>query len=404
MSDTPSEGTDPTEETLGLDPSSPDGEAPDGEPADGEPGRSRRWMIIAGAVLAAMLIAGGITFALLSGSEEEPAPTTSSTTTTTLVTTTTEPPSGPVAPLTGLRIPEEDGVLLLRPALAVKIDNDPKAVPQWGLAGADLVFELRVEGISRFLAVYHSQDVGEIGPVRSARTSDPDLLAAFGRPLTAWSGANPATNSMMRSLDWIQNVSQDRLRDAYRRERSRKAPHNLVLDAPAAFRAAVEPVVVPTPVFEYLADGEAVPGEAVPGVEVRIGFSRGEFVWSEERAGWLRWSDGTALTGEYPGGSEPVQVAATNVVVLETAYGTSSADPRSPEAISVGEGRAWVFTAGRGVEGRWQRTDRTSPWTLTTVEGLPLKLTPGPTWIEMPSQGAEPTTLSAEVAQRRLES
>lgn len=360
-----------------------------------EGGGSRRKAIVIGVAVAAVALGAVLAFVLLRGDEEpEPAPTS----TTTTVTTTTQPPTGPVAPLTGLRVPEDRASLLERPALAVKVDNHPNAVSQWGLADADVVLELQVEGISRFLAVYHSQDVGDVGPVRSARTSDPDLLAMFGRPLTAWSGANPATTSIMRSLDWIQDVSVDRLRGAYRRVDLRRAPHNLVLDARQAFAAADEPAVVPTPLFTYRDEDELPEGEPVPGVSIGVGLSRSEYVWDEERAGWLRWSGGEPLHAAPEGDRAGEQVAPANVVVLETSYGRSAADPRSPEAISLGEGRAWIYTAGRLVEGRWERHERTQPWTFTRPDGSPVLLTPGTTWVAMPAVGSAPELLTAEAA------
>lgn len=360
-------------------------------------GLDRRKAMIIAAVVAGLLVAAGVVALVLLGGDDEPPPRPARTTTTT-VTTTTQPPVGPVAPLTGLRVPEDRAQLLERPALAVKIDNHPKAVSQWGLADADVVLELQVEGISRFLAVYHSQETGDVGPVRSARTSDPDLLAMFGRPLTAWSGANPDTTAVMRSLEWIQDVSHNGLPDAYRRDRSRRAPHNLVLDSRQAFAAAVDPIVVPTPLFEYRNEGELPAGEPVPGVSVGVGLSRSEYVWDDERGGWLRWSGGERLNAFPEGDRSEEQVAPTNIVVLETAYGRSSADPRSPEAVSIGEGRAWVYTSGRLVEGRWERHERTQPWTLVAADGSPVHLTPGTTWVAMPTVGQEPELLTAEAA------
>lgn len=350
----------------------------------------RRRALIIGAVL--LIALGGLGVALLLGGTdtEEPAAPPPDTSTTTIV----EVPSGTPAPLTGLPVADDELHLIGRPALGVKIDNHPDSLPPWGMHLADIVLEVRVEGISRFLAVFHSREVGDVGPVRSARTSDPDLFAAFGRPLAAWSGANPATRSIMRQTEWIQDVSADRRADAYRRDRRARAPHNLVLDAPAAFDASSEPIVLPTPVFEYRDDGEAPSGEPVAGVELSVGISRSQYVWDAERDGWRRWSDGTALDG-IGADDERVVVAPTNVVVLETDYVASEADPKSPEAVSVGEGRAWVYTGGNVVEGRWRRDDRTAPWTLTTADGAPIRLGRGSTWIAMPSERGTPVTMDA---------
>ena len=77
-------------------------------------------------------------------------------------------------PLTGM--PITDPALAARPALVVKIDNHPDARPQSGLNQADIVFELLVEGITRYALVFGSTLPTTVGPVRSARSSDIDLL------------------------------------------------------------------------------------------------------------------------------------------------------------------------------------------------------------------------------------
>ena len=74
-------------------------------------------------------------------------------------------------------------------------------------------------------------------------------------------------------------------------------------------------------------------------------------------------------------------VAPTNVVVLQSAYRESWADARSPEAISMGAGRAWVFSQGRVTAGMWSRTDHTRGFDLLDPSGQPMTLRRGTTWI-----------------------
>src|SRR5580693_5154012 len=96
-------------------------------------------------------------------------------------------PEGPLLdPFTG------EPVKALRPVLAVKIDNIVYARPQTGLQSADIIYVIPVEGgLTRFMAVYSSDVPKVVGPVRSARQSDLDILRQFGRPAFAWSGATP---------------------------------------------------------------------------------------------------------------------------------------------------------------------------------------------------------------------
>lgn len=113
-----------------------------------------------------------------------PAPTpatTTSTTTTTLVAR---------EPLTGV-------VTELRPALVVKVDN-VDAAPQSGLNQADVVFEEIVEGrATRFAAVFNSAEANPVGPIRSGRTQDVDLLMSLNDPALAYSGANDGVNAAL---------------------------------------------------------------------------------------------------------------------------------------------------------------------------------------------------------------
>src|SRR6516162_11335019 len=104
--------------------------------------------------------------------------------------TVAQPKPSPTAqlrsPFTG------EPVNALKRVLALKIDNIGYARPQTGLTRADIVYALPVEGgLSRFLAVFSSHYPPVIGPVRSAREDDLELLRQFGRPAFAYSGAQP---------------------------------------------------------------------------------------------------------------------------------------------------------------------------------------------------------------------
>ncbi|MGW2232212.1 DUF3048 N-terminal domain-containing protein, partial [Streptomyces formicae] len=74
--------------------------------------------------------------------------------------------------------------------LAVKIDNVGPARPQTGIDAADVVYVEQVEaGLSRLMAVFASHVPDAIGPVRSARETDLELLRQFDDPVLAFSGA-----------------------------------------------------------------------------------------------------------------------------------------------------------------------------------------------------------------------
>ncbi len=126
-----------------------------------------------------------------------------------------------LSPFTG------EPVRSLNRVLAVKIDNIGYARPQTGLTRADLVYVLPVEGgLSRFLAVFSSDYPPAIGPVRSAREDDLELLPQFGRPAFAYSGATatllPYIHRTARIVDLYDGITS-----GYYRDTSRIAPYNL---------------------------------------------------------------------------------------------------------------------------------------------------------------------------------
>ncbi|HEX2195714.1 MAG TPA: DUF3048 domain-containing protein, partial [Actinomycetota bacterium] len=93
----------------------------------------------------------------------------------------------PECPLTS-RDPARES-LVDRPAVAIKIENNPVAYPLSGLEDAEIVYEEPVEGgLTRFLAIYHCTDSSQAGPVRSARVVDPPLITPYTRILGAAGG------------------------------------------------------------------------------------------------------------------------------------------------------------------------------------------------------------------------
>ncbi|MGH9022342.1 MAG: DUF3048 domain-containing protein, partial [Acidimicrobiia bacterium] len=208
----------------------------------------------------------GLLFALSCSGGSERDATSARSSTSTSSTTTIPVAAAPVAPLTGL--PDPSGAVTSRPALSMKIDNAPRARPQAGLEQADVVFEEVVEGGStRFIAVFHSKDAGEVGPVRSVRPMDPQILAPL-KGLFGYSGGIPAFISLLHDSP-VSDVGFDRVTAAYRAERARPRPHNL-FGSLAALWAKAEGAAAapPDPLFTYLGTGEAFGGEPVAGVTI----------------------------------------------------------------------------------------------------------------------------------------
>ncbi len=131
----------------------------------------------------------------------------------------------------------------------MKVDNSPEARPQAGVNQADIVYELRVEGITRYMEVFHSHTPERVGPVRSARSSDINLLSNLNRPLLAWSGGNPGvTNEVLRGQDNGLLVDAGRTPAGhFYRDDTGRAPHNLFTRS--ASWPTSPPTTPPPPLF-----------------------------------------------------------------------------------------------------------------------------------------------------------
>ncbi len=330
-------------------------------------------------------------------------PATTPPTPTTVVTTTVA--SGPAYPLTGL--PMADPSVAAHPAVVIKMDNSPWARPQVAINQADLVIELLVEGITRFALVYGSQTPTTVGPVRSARSSDIDLLAGLGRPLLGWSGANPTVTKQVATAAG-QGLLIDASRGAnppeYWRDNTRQAPHNLFTSIPMLLsKFGAGDTSPPQPIVPIAATGTPTPLSAAAAPGVTIDFGSGvvvSYAWDPAAKGWARFQVDQLhdLAHSATLDSTGQQVAPPNLVVLFTPYGVSVADPKSPQAESVGSGAGLVLVDGRQIPINWSRTVNTSPYVFTTTDGAPYTLPPGRTWVALPEVGSAVTTMDAGAA------
>jgi hypothetical protein len=288
---------------------------------------------------------------------------------------------GPVAPLTGLPVdPADAEALSTRPALAVKVDATAAAEPQLGLGAADLVVEEPVEGATRLTAVFHSTDPGEVGPVRSARPLDDDLVAPLGAVLVVSGGLPPF-------LDPVRAVapvwSEDDGAAGFRRLDDREAPHDLVVDA-ATVWDGVGPGDPPPALLPRLAPGAAFAGTG-PATDVTIRYPGGAttltWTWDAEAGRWHGARDDRPIEGA-PG--EPLGVAAVVVQYVDRSpQPTGVTDANGVEVVDrvlVGTGHASVFAAGQVLVADWSRTALADPTTLRGTDGTEVAVPPGPVW------------------------
>jgi hypothetical protein len=276
-----------------------------------------------------------------------------------------------LSPFTG------EPVRSLGPVLAVQLDNDAAARPWTGLADADIVYVLPVEGgLSRLLAVFSSGFPAVIGPVRSARSEDVELLRQFGRPAFAYSGATAALLAHIHRIARIVDLYAGGSRGYYR-DPSRAAPYNLYAHTRQLLAQAHGASPAHDIGFRF---GPPPPGGKVTrSASVSYPAASFRFTWSAARGRWLVSVDGSpAVT---TGG---VRLSAATVVIQHTAVLTShflENGVRPPYAESTGSGRAVVLRSGRAWTVHWSRPSEDGGTTFTTASGRRMTFAPGQVWV-----------------------
>ena len=272
--------------------------------------------------------------------------------------------------------------------LAVKIDNIVTARPQTGLQSADLVYIIPVEGgLTRFMAVFSSHLPPVIGPVRSARQSDLDILRQFGRPAFAWSGATP---HLVPFIERAPLVDLYALKvGGYYRVGFRAAPENLYANPRTLLREAPRASKARDIGFRF--GPQPAGGHAIHSMTVRFPATTISFRWSARAGRWLLWMDGA------PGkAAEGGQLGGRTVIIQYTRIATSRFHEYGgvpPYATSVGSGRAVILRNGRAFTVHWSRPNLSAPTTFTLPDGKRMQFAPGQVWIVLaPNDHASSST------------
>lgn len=287
-----------------------------------------------------------------SGSQPEPAPVA----------------TPAVSPLTGVGTAGR--------VLAVKIDNVGYAQrEQAGLNSADLVYVIQVEGgLSRYLAIFDSLHApSRVGPVRSARQSDIPLLAAYGRVALAYSGAISGLKPDLAAAN-LQLVTP-----ADAAGRFSNGGNDPTFIKPSAIFSAYPDLAEAKDVgFRF---GAAPSGGQGAG-SVSASMPSARFTFTAEGTRWLVSVDGHPVTTTDQGRADTDNVIIQHVQVLPGKYTDYNAGHPDNEVFSqtTGQGAADFYRDGQVWHGQWSKATDTSP-TDYTVNGAPMTLKPGRTWI-----------------------
>ncbi len=281
-------------------------------------------------------------------------------------------------PLDGVMVPVDT------PAIgyfAVMIDNMIDALPQSGVAKAPLVIEAPVEGgITRLLAVYPSDAVvAKIGPVRSARPYYIEWAAEFDA-LYVHSGGSPEALTRLKTVDSPHDFNEFFNGEAFWRESSRIAPHNLYTSSTLLAKAlGTVPRRGLSPLSVWRFKDDALLQDRPEGV-VRL--TLGEegkwkvfWLYDQKTNAWTRIMHGSAQSdlGGDTVTAKNVAVQITKVVVLDE-IGRRRVDTTSG-------GDAFLAIDGHVLSGTWKKQNGRTRF--YDAAGNELSFNAGTTWIEV---------------------
>jgi hypothetical protein len=272
--------------------------------------------------------------------------------------------------------------------LAVKIDDTQAAHPQIGLQDADLVYVEQVEsGLTRLLAIYSSKLPAVIGPVRSARISDIDLLAPFGRIAFAYSGSQTKMRPVLAQAN-LNNLSAERNPPSiFDRDPDRNGPVNMILYPSLLLTRAVDTYKMD---LITLKQSPWVFGEASELAKelnsIKINWPRAtyELKWDEILKKWSIYFNNKLNVDST---QQPLLIEnaiVQNVRIEDSIYGDKFGGI-TPLSITTGSGDAYLLRDGKALAIRWERSSAETFTRWMDLEGNDMNLTPGKTWVFLSS-------------------
>ena len=306
----------------------------------------------------------------------------------------TAPPTkaaGPNVPpggwLTGLRGPT-------CPVVIIKVDNAPDARPlQVGLENAQVVYQEIVEGgVTRFLGVYAGKSTSDVGPVRSGRDTDIEILAPYGRVIYGFAGAN---RGVLNDLSHANlSLVPIQYRDgSFVQRGARLLPgggieeYNFFTSTARLIPFGTGHIACVKDVgFRFgatLAGGRPLPGRVVARFTPD---SLDGLRWDPTHHGWRIDQNGTPVQMADGRGVRPQNILIQLVRVHPGRY-VDVVGENSPDSTLIGSGGAILLRDGRMYLGYWSRPHLSDLTTWKLQNGKPMLLAPGRTWVLLAPTG-----------------
>jgi hypothetical protein len=272
----------------------------------------------------------------------------------------------------------------------VKYGNAKPDRPHYGLNQADLIYVEEVEwGLTRIAAMFNTKFPAVVGPTRSARISDLEILMQFERPGLVFSGANDVLLKAVRKSNAVSLSPSDRP-DFYYRNLSKEAPHNQLVRLASLMAKEKKVSVVSDVGFVF----DVVP----PAGGAKVGKFQASWPSAKVSGAWTKAGWQISFDGSVHRDAQTKALLVPRTVVLqfaehrESAYGDRFGG-KTPLVKTVGEGRAVVLRNGQSYEAQWSRPDKTSGTSFTS-SGAVLPFDVGQVFIVLVDEKARKGTVT----------
>lgn len=271
------------------------------------------------------------------------------------------------------------------PVLVVKIDDTAPAHPQAGLEDADVVYIEQVEGgLTRLAAVFSSVIPQRIGPVRSARITDIELLEQYGRVAFAYSGAQKKLLPVISSANLVDMGAQRQSPTIYTTDPNRTPPVAMILRADLLMQ-------------KILTDGSSVDqshsigwkfgkstdvGTFISRVKVSWPANSYSAVWSASEKRWLLSHRDVADIAESGKQLGPTTFVIQLVSITPSEY-HDKVGGVTPFSATIGTGKGFILRDGKYLPANWSRESGSSGTTWSDESGNEILFAPGQVWVAL---------------------
>ena len=284
------------------------------------------------------------------------------------------------------------------PVLAVKIDDTNAAHPQIGLEDADIVYIEQVEGgLTRLAAIFSTVIPQRVGPVRSARISDIDILSQFGRVAFAYSGAQRKLMPVIAGANLEDLGAQRQSPTIFTTDPNRNQPYAMVLRADLLMQKVSEKALAVDSAknigftFGDAPDG----GKAIVKAVMNWPAATYSAQWSENESRWLLSHNGNLNLAESGVVLGPTTMVIQLVKISPSEYGDKFGGV-TPLSETVGTGKAYILRDGQVFTTQWNRAFPDSGTTFTSPDGSAMNFAPGQIWVALTDREPEFTWRVAE--------